>query len=149
MEIVEQAADDLIWQEEDEKARESHAVNGEVLVDTSYKDGMLYGKGKIWLPRDKAPKKMVFENDHDTLVAGHMGMDETLEVIKRNFYRPRMAKDIEDYVRSCNDCQRKKGSRHKIMVRYNLLNCPSLHGIQFLRISLHTFQCLRIVLQYG
>ena len=42
MEIVEKAADDQIWQEEYKKARESHAVNGEVLSDTTYKDGMLY-----------------------------------------------------------------------------------------------------------
>ena len=42
MEIVEKAAEDLIWQEEYEKAREAHAINGEVLADTTYKDGMLY-----------------------------------------------------------------------------------------------------------
>ena len=47
MEIVENAADDLIWQEEYEKACESHAVNGDVLVDTTYKDGMVHHKGKI------------------------------------------------------------------------------------------------------
>ena len=51
MEIVEKAADDLIWQEEYEKARESHAIKGKVLADTTHKDGMLYHKGKIWLPR--------------------------------------------------------------------------------------------------
>ena len=62
MEIVEKAADDLIWQEEYEKARESHAVNGEVLAHITCKDGMLYRKGTIWLPRDGAPKKMVFAN---------------------------------------------------------------------------------------
>ena len=86
MEIVQKAADDLIWQEEYEKARKSHAVNGEALADTTYKDEMLYCKGKIWLPRDEALKKMVFENEHDTLVAAHMGMDKTLKIIIRNFY---------------------------------------------------------------
>ena len=86
MESVEKAADDLIWQEEYEKAHESHAVNGNVLADTTNKDGMLYHKGKIWLPHDEALKKMVFENEHDTMVAGHMGMDKTLEMINRNFY---------------------------------------------------------------
>ena len=85
MEIVEKAADDLICQEEYEEASQSHAVNGEVLADTTYKDGMLYRKGKIWLPRDDALKKTVFENKHDTMVAGHMGMDKTLEMINRNF----------------------------------------------------------------
>ena len=53
---------------------------------------------------------MVFENEHETMVAGHMGMDKTLEMINRNFYWRRMAEDIEDYVRSCNDCQRNKAS---------------------------------------
>ena len=113
MEIVEKAADDLIWLEEYEKACESHAVNGKVLMNTTYKDGMLYRKGKIWLPRDKALKKMVFKNEHDTMFASHMGMDKTLEMINRNFYWPRMAEEIEDYVRSCEDRQRNKASCHK------------------------------------
>ena len=113
IEVVEKAADDLIWQEEYEKARESHAVNGEVLADTTYKDGMLYRKGKTWLLRDEALKKMVFENEHDTMVAGHMGMSKTLEMRNRNFHWPRMAEDIEDYFRSCDDCQKNKASRHK------------------------------------
>ena len=113
MEVVEKAADNLIWQEEYEKARESYAVNGEVLAGPTYKDGMLFRKGKIWLPRNEALWTMVFENEHDTMVAGHIGMDKTLELITRNFYWPRMAEDIEDYVRSCNDCQRNKASRHK------------------------------------
>ena len=54
MQIVQKVADDLIWQEEYEKAHESHTVNGEVLVDTTYKGGMLNRKGKIWLPGDEA-----------------------------------------------------------------------------------------------
>ena len=47
MEIVEKAADDLIWPDKYEKAHESHAINGEVLADITYKDGMHYCKGKI------------------------------------------------------------------------------------------------------
>ena len=74
---------------------------------------MLYRKSKIWLSCDEARKKMVFEKEHDTMVAGHMGMDKTLEMINRNFYWPRMADDIEDFVRSCDDCRRNKASRYK------------------------------------
>ena len=114
MEIVEKAEDNLIWSEEYEKAQESHAVNGEVLVHTAYNDGMLYCKRKIWLLYDEALKKMVFQNKHDTVVAGHMGMDKTLEMINHNFYWPRMAEDIEDYVYSSDDCQRNNASRHQV-----------------------------------
>ena len=59
METVEKAADDLIWQDEYEKACESHAVNGEVLGDTIYKDEILYHKIKIWLTCYEDLKKMV------------------------------------------------------------------------------------------
>ena len=113
MEILEKAADDLIWKDDYDRARELHAVNGKVLADTTYKDGMLYHNGKIWHLYDEAKKKMVFENEHDTIVAGHMGMDKTLKMINRNFYWPRMSDDIVDYVRLCDDCQRNKASRHK------------------------------------
>ena len=50
LEIVEKAADDLLWQEEYEKACESHVVNVEVLADTTYNDGMLHCKGKNMAP---------------------------------------------------------------------------------------------------
>ena len=91
MEIVEKVADDLIWQEEYKKARESHAVNGEVLADTTYKDGMLYRKGKIWLPHNEALKKLVFENEHDTMVAAHMCMDRD-PVLTSTFWAELMKK---------------------------------------------------------
>ena len=64
-------------------------------------------------PRNEALKKMDFENEHDTMAAGHMGMDKTLEMINRKFYWPRMVEDIEDNVRSSDDCQRSKDSHHK------------------------------------
>ena len=47
MEIVETAASNLICHKEYEKACESHAINGEVLANTNYKDGMLYHEGRI------------------------------------------------------------------------------------------------------
>ena len=53
------------------------------------------------------------EAEHDSQVAGHMGMDKTIEMVDRNFYWPEMAKDIEDYVRSYEDCLKNKAPRHK------------------------------------
>ena len=62
---------------------------------------------------------MVFENEHDTMVATHIGMDETLEMINCNVYWPQIDEDIDDYVCSCNDCERNKASCHK---RYGMLH---------------------------
>ena len=54
--------------------------------------------------------RSVMESEHDSRVAGHMGMDKTMELVDRNFYWPEMAKDIEDYIRHCEDCQKNKAS---------------------------------------
>ena len=52
-------------------------------------------------------------------MAGHMGIDKTMELVDRNLYWQAMAKDIEDYVRRREDCQRNKASRHQ---RHGALN---------------------------
>ena len=49
---------------------------------------------------------------------GHMGQDKTIELVRQNFFWPEMEKFIEDYVRSCPECQRNKAARH---AHYGLL----------------------------
>jgi len=53
------------------------------------------------------------ESEHDTKVAGHMGQDKTIELIRRNFWWARMNEQIINFVRSCPECQRNKASRHQ------------------------------------
>ena len=112
-EIVSKAKSDPIWQELYDKAAEDGALEGRLTALVTYKNGMLFPKGKVWIPSDPSLRKLIMESEHDSRVAGHMGMDKTMELVDRNFYWPEMAKDIEDYVRSCEDCQRNKASRHK------------------------------------
>ena len=74
---------------------------------------MLIHKGKVWIPSDPLLRKLIMESEHDSLLAGHMGIDKTMELVDRNFYWLEMAKDIEDYVRCCEDCQKNKAFQHK------------------------------------
>jgi hypothetical protein len=72
---------------------------------------VLYRKPKLWVPcglRDS-----VLQSKHDSKVAGHMGQDETKELIRRNFWLPKMNKAIIKYIQSCPECQRNKAARHK------------------------------------
>jgi len=52
------------------------------------------------------------KSEHDTKVAGHMGQDKTIELIRRNFWWPKMNERIMDFVRSCPECQKNKASQH-------------------------------------
>ena len=95
------------------KAVDDGALEGKLAADITYKDRMLFRTGKVWIPQDPSLKKLIMESEHDSQVAGHMGMDKTIELIDWNFYWPSMNTGIEDFVRSCEDCQRNKVPRHK------------------------------------
>ena len=43
---------------------------------------------------------------HDMPMAGHTGVDRTLQRIRKSFWWPRVAKDVKTYVQSCPECQR-------------------------------------------
>ena len=109
--IVSKAKSNSIWQELYDKAAEVGALEGRITALVTYKDGMLFRKGKVWITSDPSLRKLIMESEYDSRMAGHMGMDKTMELVDRNFYWPEMAKDIEDYVRSCEDCQKNKASR--------------------------------------
>ena len=47
-----------------------------------------------------------------------MGEEKTIELVRRNFFWPQMDQWIEDYVRSCPDCQNNKAACH---ICYGLL----------------------------
>ena len=112
-EIVSKAKSDSIWQELYDKAVEDGALEGRITALVTYKDLMLFRKGKVWIPSDPTLRKLIMKSEHDSRVAGHMGMDKTMELVDRNFCWPVMANDIENYVRSCEDRQKNKASRHK------------------------------------
>jgi len=91
------------------------------------KDGVVYWKGMLWIPSDGNLIRQILESEHDTKVAGHMGQDKTIELIRRNFWWPRMNKQITDFVRSCLQCQKNKVARHQpygLLAPMELLYAP-------------------------
>ena len=59
---------------------------------------------------------------HDDVLAGHLGVAKTYEVIRQRFYWFKMFQDIQHYCRSCPDCARKKTPRTG--VRAELIPIP-------------------------
>lgn len=50
----------------------------------------------------------VLQRSHDTKLAGHFGFLKTLHLVKRQFWWPKMRKDIKSYVKSCAICSAMK-----------------------------------------
>src|SRR5215475_9182359 len=87
-------------------------------------EGILYKKkneGKLQVIRrfELAGILYIF-HDHET--AGHFGINATHEKVRKRYYWKNMKQDIEEYIRTCNQCQRRgkpkgKNELHSIKVK--------------------------------
>jgi len=96
---------------EQEAASEGLAPKDRKARDIKKENRVLYRRGLLWVPQGLIQR--ILESEHDTKVAGHMGQDKTIELIRRNFWWPKMNERIIDFVRSCPECQRNKASQHQ------------------------------------
>ena len=71
--------------------------------------------GKLFKEKKEKTVKVLKENEkeailwlmHDHPTAGHFGIEKTYEKISKRFYWKNMKKEIEEYIKSCEKCQRR------------------------------------------
>ncbi len=78
-----------------------------------HKGGYWFNKEAIVIPNQKELKNSILYEFHDIPSAGHVGIDNTFRAVRRHFYWPNMRREIEQYVQTCECCQRNKASHQK------------------------------------
>lgn len=68
--------------------------------------------GEVIVPR-KELRASIIQEAHGNKVYGHKGTGKSFYCVRRNYFWKGMKKQIEDFVRTCPDCQRIKTSRHR------------------------------------
>jgi Integrase zinc binding domain len=69
---------------------------------------------------------MVLMHDaHDAIVKGHLGFDKCYKDLSRSFTWPSMRRDVKEYVRSCDSCQRNKPRNQLPIGLLNPLEVPT------------------------
>ena len=68
---------------------------------------------RLAIPKDKGLHTQLLQEHHDIDISGHLGIDKTYENLRRNFYWPRMGKDVYKFVSTCDSCQRNKPSNQQ------------------------------------
>jgi hypothetical protein len=81
-------------------------------------DGFLLHNGLIYVPDYEPLKVELLQQAHDSIISGHPGTAKTLETLRRNFTWPKMNQFVQEYIRSCDACQRNKSVHHS---KYGLL----------------------------
>ena len=81
-------------------------------------DGLIYYKNRLFIPSIEELLTGIAKGCHNSKVAGHFGQEKTIELVTRNFYWEKLADWINNYVRSCDECQHNKSPCH---TKYGLL----------------------------
>jgi hypothetical protein len=83
----------------------------ELLLDA---EGILYKRksnSKLQLAVPQTLMQDVMILNHDPVYAAHPGIKRTYSLIVLRYWWPGMMKSVEDFVKSCDLCQRRKGNR--------------------------------------
>ena len=117
-EVQNVSRDDMDWLAREATLKDLITRGKELLTNWQYKNGFSYFKNGLYIPANDVLKTKKAKGCHDSKVAGHFGMEKTIETITRDFYWKGLTEWINDYVRSCDECQHNKSPRH---ARWGLL----------------------------
>jgi hypothetical protein len=53
----------------------------------------------------KSQRMIILAKSHDMISNAHLGVNKTLEKIRKRFYWPKMENDVNKYIQSCESCQ--------------------------------------------
>jgi hypothetical protein len=70
-----------------------------VVIDFHLQDGLLCHLGHLYVPSSERVK-LIWEA-HYSRVAGHFGVEKTVEVLQQNFYWSKLRQDVSKYIKSC------------------------------------------------
>ncbi|MBW0591150.1 hypothetical protein O181_130865 [Austropuccinia psidii MF-1] len=79
-------------------------------------DGILYHRTKhtcFMDLTDRTPINTILHECHDSVAAGHLSEDRTLERVKACSWWPNWKKDVPEYFQTCDRCQKANGATGK------------------------------------
>lgn len=98
------------------------------------RDGMWYfEKTRLAIPDNQALRQKILSEHHDPKHAGHLGGAKLEAAAKRICWWPRLTTGVEEFVKTCDECQRNKISN---MARAGLLQPLSIPKSNFEEISM-------------
>ena len=103
----------LKLQELQKEDKQAQKLRAEQPVKDGWKDinGVLYHQGLSYI--SEIIWTELISRHYNNLLAGHVGIKKTRELVARKYYWLTLCHDVDDYVKGCNVCLASKAVRHK------------------------------------
>jgi len=75
--------------------------------------GFLRFDDRMYVPDNANLRLRVLQYHHDHVLAGHLGQNKTLELIRRHYTWPNICDDVQKFCKSCVTCMRSKPQCHR------------------------------------
>ena len=82
-----------------------------IALGLTERNDLLWKGHKLYVPADDSLRRDILYWHHDVPWCAHLGVRKTVELVKRDFYWPKMDFDIQQYVTTCTQCQMNKTDR--------------------------------------
>jgi len=87
-------------------------------------------RNRLAIPKDKRLCIQILQEHYDIDISGHLGINKTYELLQKNFYWPKLGKDIHKFITTCDSCQRNKPSHQQPARLLQPLNTPAKYWKQ-------------------
>ena len=77
-------------------------------------NGIIYKEKKVYVPKDNILRAEIIRLYHNTLVGGHRGQWKTVELVTQNFWWPGVTKEVKQYIKEYNSCQKNKNHTEQL-----------------------------------
>ena len=77
-------------------------------------------EGNVYILKDKELRAEVIQLHHDVPAVGHGERWKTVELVTRNYWWPRVTRDVRKYVEGCDLCQRMKNRTEELAEKLKL-----------------------------
>ena len=81
-------------------------------------------EGRMYVPNNKKLKEKILQENHDSVDVGHPEQQRMLELIKQNYWWPRLKEEIKKYIQRCFKCQQNKVLHQKKSGELHPLKIP-------------------------
>ena len=71
------------------------------------------GYTQLYIPNVGSLRQDLLHEHHDSMLAGHFGVDKTVKLMLRHYYWPSLMRDVKHYVKTCPSCALGKSSTLK------------------------------------